>query len=79
MALSRTWGGDQLEPILVTSREASLWTGRPVGTIWRWASEGRITRIETPRGTRYNLRELPPATDDGPGAVPPLPVGCKAA
>ncbi|MGA5820830.1 DNA-binding protein [Kitasatospora sp. NPDC094028] len=68
-----------MEPILVTAREASLWTGRPVGTIWRWASERRISRHETPCGTRYDLRELPAATDAGPGAAPALPEGCAAA
>lgn len=68
-----------MEPILVTAREAGLWTGRPVGTIWRWASEGRITRHDTPNGTRYDLRELPPATDAGPGAAPVLPEGRCAA
>lgn len=64
-----------MEPILVTAKEAAIWTGRPVGTIGRWGSEGRITRY----GARFDLRELPPANDDGPGAAPPLPVGCKAA
>lgn len=68
-----------MDPILVTSKEAALWTGRPAGTIWRWASEGRIRRYETSRGTRYDLRELPAATDEGPGAVPALPEGCRAA
>jgi hypothetical protein len=68
-----------VEPILVTAKEAGLWTGRPVGTIWRWASERRITRHETPRGTRYDLRELPPAAETGPGTVPALPEGRRAA
>lgn len=68
-----------MDPILVTVKEAALWTGRPAGTIWRWASEGRIRRYDTSRGTRYDLRELPAATDDGPGVAPALPEGCKAA
>ena len=67
--------GCPMEPILVTAKEAAIWTGRPVGTIGRWGSEGRITRY----GSRYDLRELPAATDDGPAPAPPLPQGCKAA
>ena len=75
--------GCTIDPILVTATEAALWTGRPVGTIWRWASEGRITTHRTPnsrkRDARYDLRELPAATDSGPGYTPPLPSGLKAA
>jgi hypothetical protein len=60
--------------ILVTSIEAAVWTGRPQGTIWRWASEGRIKRHMTPKGVRYNLLELPPKGEDGtPPVAPPLP------
>ena len=69
-----------MDPILVTGPEAALWTGRPIGTIWRWASEGRISRHDgTGRNARYDLRELPPATEAGPGPAPTLPVGAKAA
>lgn len=69
-----------MDPILVTASEASLWTGRPVGTIWRWASEGRIRRHGGPgKKARYDLRELPAATEAGPGQAPPLPTGSKAA
>lgn len=72
-----------MDPILVTAAEAALWTGRPVGTIWRWASEGRITTHRAPnarkRDARYDLRELPAATDAGPGRTPPLPEGVQAA
>lgn len=68
-----------MDPVLVSAPEASLWTGRPVGTIWRWASEGRIRRYTTPAGTRYDLTELPPSTEDGPGTVPPLPESRLAA
>jgi hypothetical protein len=68
-----------MDPILVTAKEASLWTGRPVGTIWRWASERRISRYGQGKDTRYDLRELPAATDAGPGRVPELPEGCAAA
>lgn len=62
-------------PVRVTAADASAWTGRPVGTIYRWASEGRITRY----GGRYDLRELPAATEAGPGPAPLLPAGAKAA
>ena len=63
-----------VDPILVTAREASLWTGRPVGTIWRWANENRITAHtgRTRQDTRYDLRELPAATDAGPGVAPKI-------
>lgn len=68
-----------MAPVLVTATEAAEWTGRPVGTIWRWASEGRISRYGTGKGTRYDLRELPAWTEDGPGRAPELPSGCMAA
>ncbi|MFF4403611.1 helix-turn-helix domain-containing protein [Streptomyces sp. NPDC001404] len=68
-----------VDPILVTAADASIWTGRPKGTIWRWASEGRIRRYGTGKQVRYDLRELPAATDDGPGRAPELPEGCTAA
>lgn len=41
--------------VLVTAKEAAAWTGKAPGTIWRWASEGRITS----HGGRYDLDELP--------------------
>lgn len=67
-------------PVLITATEAAEWTGRPVGTIWRWASEGRIKRYGgRGRYARYDLRELPAWTEDGPGRTPVLPAGCKAA
>lgn len=66
-------------PVLITASEAAEWTGRPVGTIWRWASEGRIKRYGTGKSTKYDLRELPAWTEDGPGRTPELPVGCVAA
>ncbi|MFF7881039.1 DNA-binding protein [Streptomyces sp. NPDC020794] len=76
----RVFRGCIIDPILVTAAIASTWTGRPVGTIWRWASEGRINRYGgTGKDVRYDLRELPPATEAGPGPAPPLPVGAKAA
>jgi excisionase family DNA binding protein len=49
---------------LITAEDAAYYTGRPVGTIWRWASEGRISRYGTGKAVRYNLRELPAKTVD---------------
>lgn len=66
-------------PQLVTASDAAHYTGRPVGTIWRWASEGRIGRYGTGKATRYDLRELPRMTRDSwtgettLGDPPPLP------
>jgi hypothetical protein len=66
---------------LVTAADAAWYTGRPVGTIWRWASEGRITS----HGGRYDVRELPgKTTDEQTGEVhlgdpPPLPQQAKVA
>ncbi|RPE27302.1 DNA-binding protein [Kitasatospora cineracea] len=67
-------------PVLITTADASLWTGHPQGTIRRWAHEGRITRHpHHPRGVRLDLNELPPAVNGTPGAVPPLPTRTAAA
>ncbi|MFG7940969.1 helix-turn-helix domain-containing protein [Streptomyces cacaoi] len=66
-------------PALVTAQDAAHYTGRPVGTIWRWASEGRITRYGTGRTIRYDVMEMTPQTVDEwtgevvPGEPPPLP------
>ena len=66
-------------PALVTASDAAHYTGRPVGTIWRWASEGRITRYGTGRTVRYDVMEMTPRTFDEwtgevvPGEPPPLP------
>jgi hypothetical protein len=75
------YGVVNMGPVLISASEAAEWTGRPVGTIWRWASEGRIKsyRGRTKKDTRYDLRELPAWTEDGPGRTPELPVGCVAA
>ncbi|WP_369274505.1 DNA-binding protein [Streptomyces sp. R11] len=59
---------------LISAADAAWYTGRPVGTIWRWASEGRITS----HNGRYDVRELPGKTVDEFGDVhlgdpPPLP------
>lgn len=64
---------------LITAEDAAYYTGRPVGTIWRWASEGRISRYGTGKAVRYNLRELPGKTADAwtgevtLGEPPPMP------
>lgn len=64
---------------LITAADAAYYTGRPVGTIWRWASEGRISRYGSGKAVRYNVRELPGKTvDEWTGEVtlgdpPPLP------
>lgn len=72
-----------MDPILVTAQEAALWTGRPVGTIWRWAYEQRIHTYRPAGGrkkdARYDLRELPPATDAGPGRAPEKPAALAVA
>lgn len=71
---------------LIRADEAAYFTGRPVGTIWRWASEGRISRYGRGKTARYNLDELPRARrDEDSGELlhvpqaPPLPEGCRAA
>lgn len=74
-----------MPPRLVTARDAAHYTGRPVGSIWRWASEGRISRYGHGKGVRYDLRELPRrVVDEWTGQVtlgdpPPLPAGARAA
>jgi hypothetical protein len=49
---------------LATANDVAYWTGRPVGTIWRWASEGRITVYGEGKNARYDLMEIPPAVRD---------------
>ncbi|MFE2324609.1 DNA-binding protein [Streptomyces sp. NPDC059385] len=72
-------------PWLATAADAAYYTGRPVGTIWRWASEGRISRYGQGKKARYDLRDLPRKTvDEWTGEVtlgdpPPLPAGARAA
>lgn len=68
---------------LITADEAAIWTARPLGTIRRWSSEGRITRYGSGRGNvRFDVRELPskrigPDGEVVPGAVPG-PCECPA-
>lgn len=60
---------------LATASDVAYWTGRPVGTIWRWASEGRITVYGAGKRARYNVLELAPAVRDEDGnVVTPTPV-----
>ncbi|GAA2222142.1 hypothetical protein GCM10010400_77160 [Streptomyces aculeolatus] len=75
-----------MPPILVAADEAAYYSGRSVGAIWRWASEGRITRHRSGRRVRYDLDELPHAIRDEDTRevidippAPPLPEGTQAA
>jgi hypothetical protein len=74
-----------MPPALVSAADAAHYTGRPVGTIWRWASEGRISRYGKGKKARYDVLELPPkVTDEWTGEErlgdpPPLPAGARAA
>jgi len=75
-----------MPPALVSAADAAYYAGRPVGTIWRWASEGRIGRYGRGKNVRYNVHELPHAPRDEytreliqPGETPPLPEGAVAA
>lgn len=49
---------------LVTAADMAYWTGRPVGTIWRWASEGRISVYGNGKNARYDVMEIDPAERD---------------
>lgn len=74
-----------MSPTLVTAAEAALYTGRSVGTIHRWASEGRISRHGDGKSIRYDVDELPHAARDEwtgelqLGEPPALPEGRRAA
>lgn len=54
---------------LATASDLAYWTGRPVGTIWRWASEGRITVYGHGKLARYDLMEIDPAVRNSDGNV----------
>lgn len=71
---------------LVSTEDAAYYAGRPVGTIWRWASEGRISRYGSGKAVRYDVDELPHAVRDEDTRevieippAPPLPEGAQAA
>ncbi|MGW3298481.1 helix-turn-helix domain-containing protein [Streptomyces rubiginosohelvolus] len=64
---------------LGTAADMAYWTGRPIGTIWRWASEGRLTTYGSGKQTRYNLMEVEPAERDSDtfeikSTAPPPPI-----
>lgn len=73
-------------PWLVTAEDAAYYAGRPVGTIWRWASEGRLLKVGKGKNARYDASGLNKAHRDEwtrelitPGDPPPLPAGTRAA
>ncbi|GAA2929737.1 hypothetical protein GCM10010446_12900 [Streptomyces enissocaesilis] len=75
-----------MPPALVSAADAAYWAGRPIGTIWRWASEGRIGRYGSGKGVRYNVHEIPKAVRAEftrelieSGETPPLPAGARSA
>lgn len=49
---------------LVTAADMAYWAGRPVGTIWRWASEGRLTVYGKGKNARYDVMEIDAAERD---------------
>lgn len=64
---------------LAAAADMAYWAGRPVGTIWRWASEGRISVYGKGKGARYDLMEVDPAERDpdtrellAPTPAPPI-------
>jgi hypothetical protein len=56
---------------LVPTASAMAYTGRQRQTLYRWSSEGRITRYGTPGEALWDVLELPPARPDGTSAPPP--------
>ncbi|MCX5522604.1 helix-turn-helix domain-containing protein [Streptomyces bobili] len=69
-----------------TASDAAWYAGVPVGTIWRWASEGRVRKTGKGKQARYYVFDLIKAPRDeytreqlAPGVAPPLPAGAKAA
>ncbi|MGX1129907.1 hypothetical protein RKD49_002097 [Streptomyces glaucescens] len=75
-----------MPPGYVSAADAAYYAGVPVGTIWRWASEGRIGKTGRGKQAGYNVFDLPKARRDEytrellePGKPPPLPAGVRAA
>jgi hypothetical protein len=75
-----------MPPGYVTAADAAYYAGVPVGTIWRWASEGRIAKTGNGKQARYRVFDLNKGLRDEytreliqPGQAPPLPPGAKAA
>ncbi|MDR3080481.1 MAG: DNA-binding protein [Streptomyces sp.] len=70
----------------VRAADAAYYAGVPVGTIWRWASEGRVGKTGCGKQAGYLVWDLPKARRDEytrellePGKPPPLPDGVRAA
>jgi predicted transcriptional regulator of viral defense system len=75
-----------MPPGYVTASDAAWYAGVPVGTIWRWASEGRISKTGKGKQARYLVHDLPHGRRDEytrelleTGKPPALPSGAKAA
>ncbi|MFZ4150503.1 helix-turn-helix domain-containing protein [Streptomyces pseudogriseolus] len=75
-----------MPPGYVSAADAAYYAGVPVGTIWRWASEGRISKTGRGKTAGYLVFDLPKAHRDEytrellePGKPPPLPAGARAA
>lgn len=75
-----------MPPGYVTAADAAYYAGVSVGTIWRWASEGRISKTGKGKQARYRVFDLNKGRRDEhtrelikPGQAPPLPEGAKAA
>lgn len=67
-----------VKPILVDTEAAAAHAGRPITVIYRWASEGRITRYggRGKRGALWDIREIPSWTEGkGPKPAPPPVLG----
>jgi hypothetical protein len=68
---------------LALGTDTAYYTGRPVGTIWRWASEWRIRAYGSGKNVRYDLRPFArKVVDDWTGEIvepPPLPEGARVA
>lgn len=64
-----------LKPVLVDTEAAALYAGRPPRTIYRWATERRLTRHGTPGkgNARWNLREIPGWNPSSGRPKPPPP------
>lgn len=58
---------------LADTEAACLYTGRPRGTLYRWAAEGRIARHGTRAQSRalWDLDELPACIPGEPLPKPP--------
>ncbi|MEU5496162.1 DNA-binding protein [Streptomyces griseofuscus] len=75
-----------MPPGYVSAADAAYYAGVPVGTIWRWASEGRIGKTGRGKTAGYCVWDLPKGRRDEhtreliePGMAPPLPEGVRAA